>query len=123
MIFSVSEFPRWPGLAHFDNFIHVVFSDGNKFRDMSKVCCISPMSDICLELHLQQVFYAALIYLTHTTSPEGYRLVRMLRSYLQLDSLLGLDIQTDSTLAMIEEELLIFDKELKVLSLYCIHCS
>ena len=69
--------------------------------------------------NLQQVFYAALIYLTHTTSPEGYWLVRMLRSYLQLDSLIGLNIHTESTLAMIEEELLVFNKELKVLYFYC----
>ena len=31
----------WRGLTHFDNFIHIVFSDGNKFHDMSKVCCLS----------------------------------------------------------------------------------
>ena len=60
------------------------------------------------------MFYAALICLTRAASPEGYRLVRMLCSYLQLDSLIGLNIHTESTLTMIEEELLVFDKELKV---------
>ena len=69
------------------------------------------------------MFYAVVISLMHTTSPEGYRLVRMLRSYLQLDSLIGLNIQTEGTLAMIEEELLVFNKELKVLSLHCTHYS
>ena len=69
--------------------------------------------------NLQQVFYAALIFLTCTTSPEGYRLICMLCSYLQLDSLIGLNIHTESTLTMIEEEILVFNMELKVLSLSC----
>ena len=67
------------------------------------------------------MFYVALICLTQATSPEGYWLVRMLRNYLQLDSLIGLNIHTESTLIMIEEELLVFDKELKVLFLHRIY--
>ncbi|KAI9574141.1 hypothetical protein HD554DRAFT_2228583 [Boletus coccyginus] len=93
----VSDFPRWRNLAHFDTVMHITFSDGNKLRDLAK-----------------QVFYAALDVLTEVSSPEGYRLLRMLGIYLRIDSLIGLDIHTDKTLAMIEEELLVFSDELQL---------
>ncbi|KAI9572239.1 hypothetical protein HD554DRAFT_2320517 [Boletus coccyginus] len=82
----VSDFPRWHNLAHFDTVMHITFSDGNKLRDLVK-----------------QVFYAALDVLTEVSSPEGYRLF-----------LIGLDVHTDETLAMIEEELLVFSDELQL---------
>ena len=47
-------------------------------------------------------------------SPEGYRLLRVISSYLKLHSWIGLDVHTESTLAAIEAELLVFDAELKV---------
>ena len=46
--------------------------------------------------------------------PEGYLLLGLISSYLQLDSLIGLDIQTDHTLSAIETELLVFNKRLQV---------
>lgn len=30
--------PRWRGLAHFEKYITVDFTDGSKWEDMSKVC-------------------------------------------------------------------------------------
>lgn len=45
---------------------------------------------------------------------EGHQLLRLLCSYLELDSLIGLDAHTEKTLEMIEEELLVFGNELKV---------
>ena len=42
----------------------------------------------------------------------------MLGSYLQIDSLIGLDVHTDETLTMIEEELVVFGDELHVCILY-----
>jgi hypothetical protein len=47
----------------------------------------------------------------------GYQLLRIISSYLQLDSWIGLDVHTESTLAVIKAELLVFDAELKVESL------
>jgi len=38
----------------------------------------------------------------------------MLSTYLQIDSLIGLDVHTDEMLAMIEKELLVFSDELQV---------
>ncbi|KAG1812984.1 hypothetical protein EV424DRAFT_1326824, partial [Suillus variegatus] len=52
--------------------------------------------------------------LNSTTSPEGYKLLHLISSYLQLDSYISLDIHTASTLAAIEAELLVFDNVLKV---------
>ncbi|KAG0696432.1 hypothetical protein DFH29DRAFT_984614 [Suillus ampliporus] len=93
---QVAEFPRWRALTHFTTVIHVTFSDGNKRRDLVK-----------------QAFYAALSVLKCQVSPEGYRLLRIIRSYLQLDSLIGLDVHTERTLAMIDAEFLVYDAALK----------
>ncbi|KAG1874443.1 hypothetical protein F4604DRAFT_1880894 [Suillus subluteus] len=92
----IDDFPRWRNLNHFKSAINVSFSDGNKHRDLSK-----------------QSLYACLTILTARTSPEGYQLLRVISTYLQLDSLIGLDVHTEGTLAAIEAELLVFDTELK----------
>ncbi|KAG1796452.1 uncharacterized protein HD556DRAFT_1431467 [Suillus plorans] len=76
--------------------IHITFSDGNKMQDLSK-----------------QAFYSAVNVLNQRTSPEGYKLLRVISSYLQLDSYIGLDVHTSSTLAAIDAELLVFDSALK----------
>ncbi|KAI5988874.1 hypothetical protein F5J12DRAFT_898070 [Pisolithus orientalis] len=94
---QVSAFPRWQGLAHFDTVIHITFSDGNKMRDLTRQC-----------------FYASLNILTPMMSRVGYQLLRMISSYLRLDTLIGLDVHTEKTLGMIEDELLIFRDELKL---------
>ncbi|KAI5985802.1 hypothetical protein EDC04DRAFT_2873644 [Pisolithus marmoratus] len=60
-----------------------------------------------------QCFYTALNILTTESSPAGYQLLCMMHSYLQLDSLIGLDIQTEKTIGMIENELIVFRDELK----------
>ncbi|KIJ07473.1 hypothetical protein PAXINDRAFT_90352, partial [Paxillus involutus ATCC 200175] len=60
------------------------------------------------------LFYTALNVLTNNVSREGHQLLRLLHSYLELDSLIGLDAHTKRTLEMIEEELLVFRNELKV---------
>ncbi|KAG2126977.1 hypothetical protein BD769DRAFT_1668098 [Suillus cothurnatus] len=93
---QITNFPRWRNLNHFKSVINISFTDGNKFQDLSK-----------------QTLYAGLNILTPRASPEGYQLLRVISSYLQLDSWIGLDVHTESTLAEIEAELLVFDTELK----------
>ncbi|KAI6156008.1 hypothetical protein BKA82DRAFT_3967167 [Pisolithus tinctorius] len=93
---GVASFPRWQNLAHFNQVIHVTFSDGNKLADISK-----------------QIFYVAINVLKKSITPEGYQLLRVIRSYLQLDSLIGLDVQTERTINMINDEILTFDQTLK----------
>ncbi|KAG1769707.1 hypothetical protein EV702DRAFT_1181706 [Suillus placidus] len=92
----VSEFPRWCALTHFTTVIHITFSDGNKRWDLVK-----------------QVFYVALSVLKRQVSPEGYRLLHVICSYLQLDSLIGLNVHTEGTLEMIDAKFLVYDAALK----------
>ncbi|KIJ66780.1 hypothetical protein HYDPIDRAFT_174145 [Hydnomerulius pinastri MD-312] len=55
----------------------------------------------------------------HTSYTDGNKmrdlakLIWVLRSYLEVDSLVGLDVHTDRALAMIESELLVFSNKLK----------
>ncbi|KAL4070460.1 hypothetical protein J3A83DRAFT_4188499 [Scleroderma citrinum] len=92
----VKEFPHWCKLSHFKAILKVSFSNGNKLADLSI-----------------QVFYAVLNVLTHTAYPEGHLLMSLISSYLQLDSLIGLNIHTDCTLSAIEAELLVFNERLQ----------
>ncbi|KAG1861238.1 hypothetical protein F4604DRAFT_1684061 [Suillus subluteus] len=92
----IDDFPQWRNLNHFKSAINILFSDGNKFQDLSK-----------------QTLYACLNLLTPRTSPEGHQLLRVINTYLQLDSLIGLNVHTEGTLMAIEAKLLIFDMELK----------
>ncbi|KAI6008905.1 hypothetical protein F5J12DRAFT_936001 [Pisolithus orientalis] len=92
----VSNFPQWWLLFHFKNVINVTFSDGNKMCDLAKA-----------------MFYALLNVFTRTATPEGYCLLCILASYLQLDSLIGLDMHTERTIEMIDAELLKFNNKLR----------
>ncbi|EIW76794.1 hypothetical protein CONPUDRAFT_63473 [Coniophora puteana RWD-64-598 SS2] len=87
--------PRWRDLNHFAHAVNTSFSDGNKFHDMSK-----------------QVLFVAQNLLTPKTSPEGYALLLVIRSYLELDCYIGLDVHTDDTIAAGEAELERFSKVL-----------
>ncbi|KAG1841947.1 hypothetical protein F4604DRAFT_1828380 [Suillus subluteus] len=93
---QIAEFPRWRTLTHFTTVIHITFSDGNKRQDLVK-----------------QAFYAALSVLKCQVSSEGYHLLWVIRSYLHLDSLIGLNVHTERTLAMIDAKFLVYDIALK----------
>ncbi|KIJ11284.1 hypothetical protein PAXINDRAFT_164124 [Paxillus involutus ATCC 200175] len=90
------DFLHWRKFAHFKTILQVTYSDGNKLADLSI-----------------QLFYSTLNVLTPAASPEGYLLLELISSYLQLDSLIGLDVHMESTLTNIEVELLIFNRRLK----------
>ncbi|KIK27796.1 hypothetical protein PISMIDRAFT_8179 [Pisolithus microcarpus 441] len=70
----ISKFPQWRGLSHFKNVLNATFSDGNEKHDLAK-----------------EIFYACLSIFTKDWTLEGYRLLHVLTSYLELDSLIGLD--------------------------------
>ncbi|KAG1739543.1 hypothetical protein EDB19DRAFT_1928076 [Suillus lakei] len=93
---GIANFPRWRKCSHFNTVIHMSFSDGNKMQDLSR-----------------QSLYSALTILKQSDSPEGHRLLCLISSYLQLDSYIGLDVHTTSTLDAIEAELLVFNDALK----------
>lgn len=82
---------------------------------------IRPSTSISRLIITKQAFYAALSVLKRQVSPEGYRLLRVIRSYLRLDSLIGLDVHTERTLAMIDAEFLVYDTALKVMFFLSFH--
>ncbi|KIK94441.1 hypothetical protein PAXRUDRAFT_12044 [Paxillus rubicundulus Ve08.2h10] len=92
----VAAFPSWQQLAHFSTVINITFNDGNKMQDLAK-----------------QVFYSLLNIFKKQSVPEGYTLLQMLQIYLELNSLIGLNVHMERTLSMIESELLKFNEALK----------
>ncbi|KAG2034349.1 hypothetical protein BDR03DRAFT_935318 [Suillus americanus] len=75
-------FPQWQGFNHFHRVTNISFSDGNKFRDISK-----------------QILFASHNMLTKQKSKAGYMLLRCIASYLAVDMYVLLDTHTESTLA------------------------
>lgn len=63
---------------------------------------------------MQQAFYGLFNLLKKNTIPEGYALLQMLQTYLELNGLISLDVHTKTTLSMIEKELSRFNNALKV---------
>jgi hypothetical protein len=63
---------------------------------------------------MKQSLYSAMTILKQSDSPEGHRLLCLISSYLQLDSYIGLDVHTTSTLDAIEAKLPVFNDALKV---------
>ncbi|EIW75653.1 hypothetical protein CONPUDRAFT_65680 [Coniophora puteana RWD-64-598 SS2] len=90
-----SELPSWRGLAHFSGVSTVSFSDGNKFRDISR-----------------QMLFAAHNIIKPAQSPEFHTLLCLLSSYLEIDSYFGLDVQTDETLEALDKEVERYGKRL-----------
>lgn len=117
IICRIANFPRWRKCSHFGAVIHMSFSDGNKMQDLSRVCIISSCFFLLYLTIMKQSLYLALTILKQSDSPEGHRLLCLISSYLQLDSYIGLDVHTTSTLDAIEAELLVFNDALKVGSL------
>ncbi|KAG1898398.1 uncharacterized protein F5891DRAFT_955435, partial [Suillus fuscotomentosus] len=90
-----NTFPRWRNLNHFKSVMKILFSDGNKLRDIAK-----------------QMLYAAQNILTHNEDTVGYVLLQCIASYLQLTMYIALDVHTEATLAAGEVELLVFETHL-----------
>ncbi|KAG1800758.1 uncharacterized protein HD556DRAFT_1430154 [Suillus plorans] len=88
-------FPRWRNLNHFKSVMKILFSDGNKLRDITK-----------------QMLYAAQNVLTRNEDTVGYALLQCIASYLQLTMYIALDVHTEATLAAGEAELLVFETHL-----------
>ncbi|KAK7682341.1 hypothetical protein QCA50_014546 [Cerrena zonata] len=81
--------PCWSGLNHFESALSVSFADGTKWEDISKI-----------------LLFGCHNIITERTSPEGYLLLKCLRSYLNLTMYLSLKLQTEDTIASGEQELL-----------------
>lgn len=122
----IAEIPRWSGLTHFGSLMKTSdFTDGRKYEDISKVCHNMVNHSLArhLDLNLNSTWFKVIIYGSHnvldaSTSPEGYQLLILMRSYLELDMYASLTMHTEATLVKGQEELVTFDKALQVL-LFC----
>lgn len=92
-------------------------------RDLAKACFVPIRAsgpnraddiDTTSIILQQQVFYSLLNLFKKQSVPEGYVLLQMLQIYLELGSLIGLNVHVERTLSMIESELLRFNEALKV---------
>ncbi|KAF9554728.1 hypothetical protein CPC08DRAFT_696425 [Agrocybe pediades] len=94
---ALDAVPSWPDLNHFNSLkAFGDFADGTKFEDLSKV-----------------LVHASVHVLTEEFSKEGFALLRLMRSYLELDMFSSLTLQTESTLQLGQDMLLEFEKRLK----------
>ncbi|KDR67396.1 hypothetical protein GALMADRAFT_232065 [Galerina marginata CBS 339.88] len=99
---ALNNMPRWPGLNHFKSLGSMgQFADGTKFEDHSKV-----------------IIFASQHVLTPERSPDGFSLLKLIRSYLELDMFSSLTLQTESTLEMGRQELLTFETLLEEYKLH-----
>ncbi|KAJ7450425.1 hypothetical protein FB451DRAFT_1342926 [Mycena latifolia] len=85
--------PRWRNLDHFQTVTNVSFNDGGKHEDISKM----------------------ILYAVHNilTDRLGLTLLRTVRSYLELNAYVGLQLHTPDTIAAGREELQNFGQLIK----------
>ncbi|KAF8427202.1 hypothetical protein L210DRAFT_3614939 [Boletus edulis BED1] len=90
-----SQFPRWRKLMHFKAVTNIHFTDGNQFLDIAK-----------------QVLFTTQNVLTREADRVGYSLLKTIAAYLQYHMYLSLEVQTETTIAAAEEQLLKFQQVL-----------
>ena len=110
---SFSLFPSWRDLYHFENPIKMSFNDGKKFEDLSKVYHFLIVMAKA-ESVLQQLLFVAHNSFERSKKSPPYLLLRILRSYIELDTYLAFDVQTEETIAAGHEEMSQFQKLISV---------
>ncbi|EDR00662.1 uncharacterized protein LACBIDRAFT_313195 [Laccaria bicolor S238N-H82] len=93
---QMNALPRWRNLIHFSQFTSVNFTDATKFEDIMKM-----------------LPFVAHNILTESASPEGFRLLKCARAYLNVDMYAALEVQTSETIAAGRREVAYFSKVLK----------
>ncbi|KAG1830270.1 hypothetical protein DFJ58DRAFT_737038 [Suillus subalutaceus] len=78
----------------------------------------SPLPSVMVQdaRSIQAIFYSVVNVFNQRTSPEGYKLLHVISSYLQLDSYIGLDVHYIKHAGSNDAELLVFDSALKTTS-------
>ncbi|KAF9565919.1 hypothetical protein CPC08DRAFT_629091 [Agrocybe pediades] len=93
---ALKNMPRWPGLNHYDALSKTgEFADGTKFEDLSKV-----------------IIHASLHMYSEERCKEGFALLRLIQSYLDLDMFSSLTMQTEATILRGREALRTFQERL-----------
>ncbi|KAG1748380.1 uncharacterized protein EDB91DRAFT_1235712 [Suillus paluster] len=80
-ISSFESFPRWQNLNHFDQVVSVSFSDGTKYKDISKL-----------------IVFAVHNVFKHDLDPQAYLLLRCLQSYVEFNTCASLEVHTKDTI-------------------------
>ncbi|KAJ3505987.1 hypothetical protein NLJ89_g7124 [Agrocybe chaxingu] len=94
---ALQAIPPWSGLNHFTMLsASGEYADGTKHEDLSKV-----------------IIFASLEALNAEASPDGFALLQLMRSYLELDMFASLTVHTERTLADGQLELRRFEEFLK----------
>ncbi|KAF8956124.1 hypothetical protein BDZ97DRAFT_1907300 [Flammula alnicola] len=90
---GLQKIPPWSGLNHFKSLASTgELADGKKFEDFSKV-----------------IIFASHHVLSEDVSEDGFLLLRLIRSYLELNMFAGLTVQTETTIAAGRAEMKVFE--------------
>ncbi|KAI6008642.1 hypothetical protein EDC04DRAFT_2906937 [Pisolithus marmoratus] len=89
---NFSEMPCWHTLNHFDEALSISYTDGQKFKDLSKI-----------------VMFACHDILPHSSEKEGYLLLCCLRAYIEFDLYTMLELHTTHMLTTGREALSTFN--------------
>ena len=110
-----SLMPRFRNLHHFNEVVHIQFNDGSKFEDLAKVCLVqSPPAFHDLTAFIKQLLFETHNVLTSQKSKHGYLLLKCLRSFLTLDTLLSFEVHTEKTIKLGIDELQNFNHFIQV---------
>ncbi|KAK7034432.1 hypothetical protein R3P38DRAFT_2518906 [Favolaschia claudopus] len=95
-----NSFPRWRNLNHFQSVTNISFNDGSKHEDIAKM----------------------MVYASHDvlTDKAGFLLLQCLRSYLEVDLYVGLELHTAETIAAGRRHLQKFDRLMKEYQNTCV---
>ncbi|KAJ7749592.1 hypothetical protein DFH07DRAFT_869219 [Mycena maculata] len=90
---QMAAFPRWRGLNHFETVMNTSFNDGSKHEDIAKM----------------------MLFVAHNVLVDeaGLLLLQALRSYLEVRTLIALEVHTSETIAAGRRELLTLDSVMK----------
>ncbi|KAF8869135.1 hypothetical protein BD779DRAFT_1682542 [Infundibulicybe gibba] len=88
---QMDRMPSWSSLKHFDQVVSVNFTDSRKFEDV-----------------LKQILFATQSLINERDHPEVYSLLKVLRSYINLDSYAALHVHTARTINAGHRELVRF---------------
>ncbi|EPQ59138.1 hypothetical protein GLOTRDRAFT_103193 [Gloeophyllum trabeum ATCC 11539] len=93
---QMSEMPRWRDFNHFDQVMKTKFTDGSKYEDMSKM-----------------LLFAIYNLFDRRQHPHVHLLLQCLRTYLEVDAYLALEVHTEETIGAGEHALDKFSRQLQ----------
>jgi hypothetical protein len=107
---SMSNFPRWPGLKHFNSVSNIDFSDGQAFLDIMKVGALLSVQLLdVLTKPSKGVLYACVALLGPNDA-----FVHLIRSYQRYRIMIGMKCVTDDRLERLQTYISTLEKQCDV---------